>query len=689
MNTTLTLVNDQEAALSYLDEARKHHTQAVIAKHLGIGVRTVRRWEARQTHPPAYLAHALQQLLPFGDERPEGAFDFIDLFAGIGGIRKAFEQIGGRCVFTSEWDSYAQKTYAENFRDGHPIAGDITQVQAPDIPDHDVLLAGFPCQPFSIAGVSKKNALGKAHGFACDTQGTLFFDVARIIETKSPRAFLLENVKNLVSHDKGRTFDVIRRTLTEDLGYHITYRVIDGAHFVPQHRERILIVGFREPVAFDFDALPLPKKGERKLKDILHRTDGNEPVLSWDEGRFFDHKKQRAQDKYTLTDHLWLYLQNYAAKHRAKGNGFGFGLVTPENIARTLSARYYKDGSEILVNQGTRKNPRRLTPRECARLMGYPDTFRIPVSDTQAYKLFSQAAVVPMVEYAAKLMVSQLNLGEKAPEAKAVEVPKDIMATNRWTKEQLKLAFHLYCQLPFGRLHSRNPEIIQLAKLIGRTPGAVAMKLVNFASLDPAITSTGRAGLGNAGALDKEVWAEFHADWEKLALECTLLNAQLRKDARAEPVVELDIAEQEELQDFTGETKRVLTEQRVKQHFFRRAVLSSYRGRCCISGLSDTRLLMASHIVPWSNDKANRLNPSNGLCLSAIHDKAFDRGLITISDNYEVILSEQLKKNDDAFVAQVFLPLEGRRIELPEKFIPSISLITRHRNEIFIDVAGQ
>ncbi len=689
MNATLTPVSDQGAALSCLDEARKHHTQAAIAKYLDIDVRTVRRWEARETHPPAYLSHALQQLLPFGEDRPEGAFDFIDLFAGIGGLRKAFEQIGGRCVFTSEWDTYAQKTYAENFRDGHPIAGDITQVQAADIPNHDVLLAGFPCQPFSIAGVSKKNALGKAHGFACETQGTLFFDVARIIEAKRPRAFLLENVKNLVSHDKGRTFDVIRRTLTEVLGYHIHYRVIDGAHFVPQHRERILIVGFREPVAFDFDALPLPPKGQRKLKDILHRTDGSEPELPWDEGRFFDHKKKRVQDKYTLTDNLWLYLQNYAEKHRAKGNGFGFGLVKPGDVTRTLSARYYKDGSEILVYQSTRKNPRRLTPRECARLMGYPDTFRIPVSDTRAYQIFSQAAVVPMVEYAAKLMVSQLNLGEKAPEAKAVEVPQDIMTTTRWTKEQLKLAFHLYCQLSFGRLHSRNPEIIQLAKLIGRTPGAVAMKLVNFASLDPAITNTGRAGLGNAGSLDKEVWAEFHADWEKLALECTLLNAQLRKDAGAEAVVELDVTEQEGLQDFTGETKRVMTEQRVKQHFFRRAVLSSYRGRCCLSGLSDTRLLMASHIVSWSSDKTNRLNPSNGLCLSAIHDKAFDRGLIAISDNYEVMLSEQLKRNDDAFVAQIFLPLEGCRIELPEKFIPSIAFLTRHRNEIFIDVAGQ
>ena len=263
------------------------------------------------------------------------------------------------------------------------------------------------------------------------------------------------------------------------------------------------------------------------------------------------------------------------------------------------------------------------------------------------------------------------------------------MTTSRWTKEQLKLAFYLYCQLPFGKLHQRNPEIIKLANMIGRTPSAVAMKLVNFASLDPAITGTGRSGLGNASSMDREVWEEFHADWEKLALECILLRAQLCKEKGNEAVVELDVTEQEGLQDFTGETKRVVTEQRIKQHFFRRAVLSSYRGRCCISGLSDARLLMASHIVPWSNDKANRLNPSNGLCLSAIHDKAFDRGLITISDDYEVMLSEQLKRNDDGFIAQIFLPFEGRKIELPEKFIPSIAFLARHRKEIFIDVAGQ
>lgn len=684
MNSVITLVGDQKAVLTYLAEARKHHTQAAIAKHLGVGVRTISRWEARESKPKAYraVAQSLQQLLPFPvPENPKGNFDFIDLFAGIGGIRKAFEGVGGRCVFTSEWDSYAQKTYAENYRDGHTIAGDITQVVAECIPDHDVLLAGFPCQPFSIAGVSKKNALGKAHGFACETQGTLFFDVARIIAAKRPRAFLLENVKNLLSHDKGRTFDVIRRTLTEELGYHIHYRVIDGAHFTPQHRERIIIVGFREPVAFDFDALPLRPKGEIKLKEILHRTGGAEPVLEWDEGRFFDHKKKCVPDKYTLTDNLWRYLQNYAEKHRAKGNGFGFGLVTPDNISRTLSARYYKDGSEILIYQGKNKNPRRLTPRECARLMGFPDTFRIPVSDTRAYKQLSQAAVVPMIEYAAKLMVSKLNLGERAPEAKAIEVPQDIMTTNRWTKEQLKLAFHLYCQLPFGKLHSRNPEIIKLAKMIGRTPGAVAMKLVNFASLDPAITSTGRTGLGNTGLLDKEIWAEFHADWEGLAVECEMLRRNL--DATTPPEDEAD-----ELlvpEDYTGETRRVVTEQRIKQTFFRRAVLSSYRGRCCMSGLSEPRLLIASHIVPWSKDKANRLNPSNGLCLSAIHDRAFDKGLLSLTDDYRIIVSEELKRKEDPFVREVLLPLNGRTIEPPERFAPQSEFIAWHRNEYFLD----
>jgi DNA (cytosine-5)-methyltransferase 1 len=417
MATVLITTPDTEAAWSYLAEARKHHTQAHLAQELGVDIRTVRRWEARQSPIKPYLVPALQRLLPF-DAPPQNSdgFSFIDLFAGIGGIRAAFERIGGHCVFTSEWDSYAQKTYAHNYPDGHAIAGDITQVNALEVPDHDVLLAGFPCQPFSIAGVSKKNALGKAHGFACETQGTLFFDVARIIETKQPRAFLLENVKNLISHDKGRTFAVIRRTLTEELGYHIHYRVIDGAHFTPQHRERILIVGFRESVAFDFDALPLPPKNERKLVEVLHRTDGSEPELPWDEGRFFDRAASRVNPKYTLTDNLWLYLQNYAAKHRAKGNGFGFGLVTPDSVTRTLSARYYKDGSEILVYQGEGINPRRLTPRECARLMGFPDTFRIPVSDTRAYKQFGNSVVVDVMAHVARLMQPMLEADILEPE---------------------------------------------------------------------------------------------------------------------------------------------------------------------------------------------------------------------------------------------------------------------------------
>lgn len=687
----LTLITgSDDKALDYLLAARKTKTQKEIATHLGVDVRTVRRWQVGEVEPPPYIVPALQQLLPL--EVPlqgDPDFRFIDLFAGIGGIRTAFESIGGRCVFTSEWDIYAQKTYAENFRDGHPVHGDITQIAAAEVPDHDVLLAGFPCQPFSIAGVSKKNALGRAHGFACETQGTLFFDICRIIEAKRPRAFLLENVKNLVSHDKGRTFDVIRRALTEDLGYHIHHRVIDGAHFVPQHRERILIVGFREPEAaavFDWNALPLPAKGTRTLRDILHRTDGSEPALPWDEGKYFDHARKCVLPKYTLTDHLWSYLQRYAEKHRAAGNGSGFGLVGPKNTARTLSARYYKDGSEILVDQGKRKNPRRLTPRECARLMGFPDTFRIPVSDTRAYRQFADAAVVPMIEAAAKLMTSCLTAKEETPRLETVAVPIDIMSNSRWTHEQLKLAFHLYCQLPFGKLHSRNKEIVELAKLIGRTPSAVAMKLVNFASLDPAITSTGRSGLGNASSLDREIWDEFHADWEGLAVECNRLKTALQELQGATPTTET--LEQEEtvgLEDFTGETRRVVTEQRIKQHFFRRAVLSSYRGRCCMSGLSEPRLLVASHIVPWSKDKANRLNPSNGLCLSAIHDKAFDKGLIALSDDFRVLVSNELLRSEDAFIKGVILPLNGRPIELPERFAPDVALVARHRTEEFTD----
>ena len=329
-------------------------------------------------------------------------FTFIDLFAGIGGMRLGFDAVGGRCVFTSEWDDYSRKSYQTNFpNDEHPLAGDITRVDVADVPDHDVLLAGFPCQPFSIAGVSKKNALGRPHGFECETQGTLFFDVARIIAAKRPRAFLLENVKNLISHDNKNTFRIIRHTL-EDLGYHLNARVMDGQHFVPQHRERILIVGFREHSDFDWDAVPLPDPARApRLSTILHREDGTEDDP--DAGRYLN-ASGRVHDKFVLTDKLWAYLQAYAIKHRAKGNGFGCSVVGREDISRTLSARYYKDGSEILVSRGPNENPRRLTPRECARLMGYPDDFQIPVSDTRAYKQFGNSVVVPLIRHAAGLM---------------------------------------------------------------------------------------------------------------------------------------------------------------------------------------------------------------------------------------------------------------------------------------------
>lgn len=394
---------DDSAVITYLAAARKTRSQAAVASHFGISTRTLRRWETGELRPPAHIAAELQRLLNFGPLPRKGDFRFIDLFAGIGGIRLAFEGIGGECVFTSEWDSYAQKTYAENFPGGHAINGDITKIHEDDIPDHDVLLGGFPCQPFSIAGVSKKNALGRAHGFADETQGTLFFDVARVIARKRPRAFMLENVKNLQSHDKGRTFDVIHRTLRDDLGYQVFYKVIDGAHFVPQHRERIIIIGFRDPVIFDWDMVDLHEKGLHKLGEILHKKTG-EPLVETDGDKYYDHASHKVLDKYTLTDNLWTYLQNYKKKHQAAGNGFGFGMVTAGSVTRTLSARYYKDGSEILLSQGSKKNPRRLTPRECARLMGFPDSFRIPVSDTRAYKQFGNSVVVPVMEAVARAM---------------------------------------------------------------------------------------------------------------------------------------------------------------------------------------------------------------------------------------------------------------------------------------------
>jgi DNA (cytosine-5)-methyltransferase 1 len=364
-------------------------------------------------------------------------FKFIDLFAGIGGIRKGFEDVGGQCVFTSEWNDQAVRTYKANWycdETQHKFNSDIREITLPDnddrdfvyahidkeIPDHDILLAGFPCQPFSLAGVSKKNSLGRAHGFECEAQGTLFFDVARIIDAKRPTAFVLENVKNLKSHDKGKTFRVIKDALTE-LGYWIADldvngsndpKVIDGKHFIPQHRERIVLVGFRKDLNLHEGFT---------LKNIA---------------QFFPEQKiafaelleqaEQVDPKYILTPKLWSYLYQYAKKHQAKGNGFGYGLVNPDNpatIARTLSARYHKDGSEILIDRGwdmklaeeefnnelnQQNRPRRLTPRECARLMGFElpgeYNFRIPVSDTQAYRQFGNSVVVPVFSAVAKLM---------------------------------------------------------------------------------------------------------------------------------------------------------------------------------------------------------------------------------------------------------------------------------------------
>ena len=314
-------------------------------------------------------------------------FTFIDLFAGIGGMRIAFEKNNGECVFTSEWYRYCQKTYFDNF--GVIPRGDITQIDASDIPEHDILVAGFPCQPFSIAGVSKKKSLGRETGFLDKTQGTLFFDVVRIIDKKRPKAFLLENVKNLQSHDKGNTWKTILAALNE-LNYEVFFAVFDGQEYTPQHRERIIIVGF------DRERYGAGLKYQFSLKKPACK-----PIIH-------DILEKKPDKKYTLSDHLWNYLQAYAEKHREKGNGFGFGLVDLNGVSRTLSARYYKDGSEILIPQRG-KNPRRLTPRECARLQGFDEDFNITVSDTQAYKQFGNSVVVPLITAVAEQLVEYLK----------------------------------------------------------------------------------------------------------------------------------------------------------------------------------------------------------------------------------------------------------------------------------------
>jgi DNA (cytosine-5)-methyltransferase 1 len=400
---------------------------------------TINRWvkgKVSKTFSQNELTR-LEGLLP---KRPnhKPSFTFIDLFAGIGGIRKGFESIGGECVFTSEWNKYAVRTYkANHFCDParHRFNLDIRSVTLSDkpevsedeaythirseIPNHDVLLAGFPCQPFSLAGVSKKNSLGRKHGFECETQGTLFFDVARIIAAKRPAAFVLENVKNLKSHDKGNTFRIICEALHE-LGYEVADvnapkgadpKVIDARHFLPQHRERIVLVGFRK----DLDV----HKGFT-LSNISKLIPKERPS-------FGDLLDKEVDSKYILTPKLWDYLYRYAAKHREKGNGFGFGLTRPNDVARTLSARYHKDGSEILVDRGfvehldfnseLNHRPRRLTPHECSRLMGFDkpgeSNFVIPVSDTQAYRQFGNSVAVPVFEAVAQLMKDRILKAKK------------------------------------------------------------------------------------------------------------------------------------------------------------------------------------------------------------------------------------------------------------------------------------
>ena len=418
-------VDVQAEARRLLVDSGIRYGREVLARTLGKNPRTLTRWLNGTEIPDAEIVRfALLYLQQREIERSVADFQFADLFAGIGGTRLGFEASRGECVFTSEYDKHCQVTYRGNFAarniPEHRINSDIREITGAGdgaidelIPDHDVLVGGFPCQPFSAAGVSKKRSLGRPDGFACEAQGTLFFDVAQILRIKQPVAFLLENVKNLASHDGGRSIEVIMDTLMSQLGYHVYPCVVDARHLVPQHRERIFLVGFREEVGFNWESVNIPRDQEPRLGSILHPENGSEePEAAYTLGR-----QAKVNSKYTLSDKLWSYLQGYAEKHRAQGNGFGFGLFGPDDVARTLSARYYKDGSEVLIRRGTsgRARPRRLTPRECSRLMGFPGNYRIPVSDTQAYKQFGNSVVVPVIEAIAQAMhpyVMQLKHNE-------------------------------------------------------------------------------------------------------------------------------------------------------------------------------------------------------------------------------------------------------------------------------------
>jgi DNA (cytosine-5)-methyltransferase 1 len=321
---------------------------------------------------------------------------FIDLFAGIGGFRQSFEELGCSCVFSSEWDEKAKETYFANY--GEVPFGDIRTIDASSIPDFDILCAGFPCQPFSIAGVSKKRSLGRATGFEDKTQGTLFFDVCRLIKEKQPKAFFLENVKNLKSHDHGNTWEIIYETLTQDLGYKVYFKIVDGKNWVPQHRERIFIVGFNPDLIDDDEGFEIP----------LH------PSTDYEYKNLSEILEPHVPEKYTLGPGTWACLQRRKIEQRAKGNGFGYTLLpevlTPKTITSTISARYYKDGAEILIPQGEGNRPRRLTVKEAMQLQGLdPNTFVFPVGDNKAYKQIGNSVVIPAIKETGKAIISFLK----------------------------------------------------------------------------------------------------------------------------------------------------------------------------------------------------------------------------------------------------------------------------------------
>ncbi len=387
---SITLKNkSDESILIYNKRVRLNMTQKELADAVGMpkyGDRTIRRWENGESKPSKL---ELQSILSFPEETPfsdpqSADYKMIDLFAGIGGTRLGFHLTGRtKAVFSSEIDKFAAKTYKANF--GDIPYGDITQINENDIPDHDILVGGFPCQAFSQAG--------KKLGFE-DTRGTLFFNIARILKAKRPKAFLLENVKNLLSHDKGRTYKVIEKTLI-DLGYEVNLMVYKAKDFgVPQNRERIYIVGFDKNSVHNYKDFtpPTPPCTPTKVGDILENN---------------------VNDKYTISDTLWAGHQRRKKDNKAAGKGFGYTLFNENSpYTNTISARYYKDGSEILIEQKG-KNPRKLTPREAARLQGFPDNYIIPVSDTQAYKEFGNSVAVPVINAIAKEIISVLDNNSK------------------------------------------------------------------------------------------------------------------------------------------------------------------------------------------------------------------------------------------------------------------------------------